>query len=39
MRALPAGRYEVYTRAVTKNGFREGRFAASDRNRVTFRVS
>ena len=38
MRSLPAGRYEVYTRAVTKNGFREARFAAADRNRVTFRV-
>jgi hypothetical protein len=38
MRALPAGRYQVYSRAVTKNGFREARFAASDRNRLTFRV-
>jgi hypothetical protein len=38
MRALPAGRYQVFSRAVTKNGFREAHFAASDRNRVAFRV-
>ncbi|MBE2320113.1 hypothetical protein DVA67_029375 [Solirubrobacter sp. CPCC 204708] len=38
MRALPAGRYEVYTRAVTANGFKEGRFSTKDGNRRTFRV-
>ena len=38
MRLLPAGRYVVYSRAVTRNGFREANFAASDRNKVTFRV-
>lgn len=38
MRALPAGRYEVYSRTVTANGFREGRFSSSDGNRRTFRV-
>lgn len=38
MRGLPAGRYEVYTRAVTANGFREGRFSSSDGNRRAFRV-
>jgi len=38
MRALPAGRYEAYSRVVTANGFREGRFSGSDGNRRTFRV-
>jgi uncharacterized delta-60 repeat protein len=37
-KALPAGRYEVLSRAVTANGFREARFTKSDRNRVAFRV-
>lgn len=35
---LPAGRYEVYTRAVTANGFKEGRFSTKDGNRRAFRV-
>jgi len=35
---LPAGRYEVYTRAVTANAFREGRFSTKDGNRRAFRV-
>ncbi|MDA0181624.1 hypothetical protein OJ997_15065 [Solirubrobacter phytolaccae] len=38
MRALPKGSYEVYSRAVTANGFREGRFAKADGNRRSFRV-
>ena len=37
-KALPAGRYEVFSRAVTANGFREARFSRGDRNRVAFRV-
>lgn len=37
-KALPAGRYEVFTRAVTANGFREARFSRADGNRRTFRV-
>lgn len=35
---LAKGRYEVYTRAVTANGFKEGRFSARDGNRRAFRV-
>ncbi len=35
---LPAGRYEVYTRAVTANSFSEGRFTTKDGNRRAFRV-
>ena len=35
---LPAGRYEVYTRAVTANTFKEGRFSTKDGNRRAFRV-
>lgn len=38
MRALPKGRYEAYSRVVTANGFREGRFSGADGNRRTFRV-
>jgi hypothetical protein len=38
LRTLPAGRYEVYTRAVTANTFREGRFSTKDGNRRAFRV-
>jgi hypothetical protein len=38
-RALPKGRYVIYTRAVIGSGFREGRFSARDRNKIGFRVS
>ena len=38
-RALPAGSYEVYSRAITANGFREARFSKADGNRRSFRVS
>ncbi len=35
---LPAGRYAVRSRAVTRNGFVETRFSAKDRNSRSFRV-
>jgi hypothetical protein len=38
-RSLPAGSYELYTRAITANGFREALFSKSDGNRRSFRVS
>jgi hypothetical protein len=37
-RALPAGRYVLYSRAVTGAGFHEAAFSKRDRNRLTFRV-
>jgi hypothetical protein len=37
-RALPPGRYVVYSRATIGAGFREGRFSAGDRNRVSLKV-
>ena len=37
-RALPPGRYVVYSRATSGEGFREARFSAADRNRIAFRV-
>ena len=37
-RALPAGSYEVRSRAAIAAGFREGSFTDGDRNRVTFTV-
>ncbi|HET6551742.1 MAG TPA: hypothetical protein VFG79_24960 [Solirubrobacter sp.] len=37
-RALPRGRYVVYSRTTIAAGFREGRFSKRDRNRVAFRV-
>jgi hypothetical protein len=36
--ALPAGRYEVRSRAVIGSGFAEGSFSRADRNLVAFRV-
>ena len=35
-KSLPSGRYEVYTRAITANGFHEASFSKSDGNRVAF---
>jgi hypothetical protein len=37
-RALPAGSYEVRSRATISAGFREGSFTNGDRNRVAFTV-
>jgi hypothetical protein len=37
-RALPAGRYEIRSRAVIRSGFREARFSARDRNLAKLRV-
>jgi hypothetical protein len=38
-RALPPGRYVVYSRATSRAGFRETRFSAGDRNKVAVRVN
>jgi len=35
---LPAGRYELRTRAVLRNGLAEGRFTRTDKNLIRFRV-
>ena len=37
-RRLPAGRYLLKSRAVTRNGFAEATFSSKDRNSRTFRV-
>jgi hypothetical protein len=37
-KSLPRGSYEIYTRAITANGFREARFSKADGNRRSFRV-
>jgi hypothetical protein len=37
-RALGAGRYTVYSRAVIGAGFPEARFSAADRNRIQYRI-
>ena len=37
-RALPAGRYLLQSRAVTRNGFAEATFSSKDRNSRTLRV-
>jgi hypothetical protein len=37
-RALPAGRYAVYSRASIGAGFAEAKFSAKDKNRIDFRV-
>ena len=37
-RALAAGRYTVYSRAVIGAGFPEARFSTADRNRIQFRI-
>jgi hypothetical protein len=37
-RALPAGRYEIRSRAVIRSGFREARFSARDRNLASLTV-
>jgi hypothetical protein len=38
-RSLPPGSYEISTRAITRNGFREASFTKPDGNRRSFRVS
>jgi hypothetical protein len=38
-KSLPRGSYEISTRAITANGFREASFSKSDGNRRSFRVS
>ena len=38
-KSLPAGSYEISTRAITANGFREASFTKPDGNRRSFRVS
>ena len=37
-RSLPRGRYQVFSRAVIRAGFAEGRFSRADGNLVRFRV-
>jgi hypothetical protein len=38
-KSLPSGSYEISTRAITRNGFREATFSKPDGNRRSFRVS
>jgi hypothetical protein len=38
-KSLPAGNYEIYTRAITRNGFHEASFTKPDGNRFPFHVS
>ena len=37
-RALPKGRYTLFSRAVTRNGAVEGAFSFKDRNKIRFRI-
>jgi hypothetical protein len=37
-RKLPAGRYTLFTRAITRNGVTEGSFRFADRNMLRFRL-